>query len=51
MEEKASEEEIEGVRGQFSALAKPFVFELKGKKVDFGGGPLSPREDKMFSWG
>ena len=34
-----------------SVFAKPFVFEPKGKKVDFGGGPPSPRgEDLIWSW-
>lgn len=51
MEEEASEEEVEGVSGQFAPLAKQFVFELMRKKVDFGGGPLRPRGDNMFSCG
>ena len=34
-----------------SAFAKPFVYEPKGKKVDFGGGPPSPRGgDLIWDW-
>ena len=52
MEEGSDEgrEEEEKVKGKFSVFAKPFVFEPKGKKVDFGKGPPSPRGDTMFSW-
>ena len=50
MEEGSEEEEVEKVKGKLSVFAKPFVFEPKGKKVDFGKGPPSPRGDTMFSW-
>ena len=50
MEEESEEEEVEKVKGKLSVFAKPFVFEPKGKKVDFGKGPPSPRGDTMFSW-
>ena len=33
-----------------SVFAKPFVYELKGKRVDFGGGPPSPSGDLIFGW-
>ena len=49
-EEESEEEEVEKVKGKLSVFVKPFVFELKGKKVDFGKGPPSPRGDVMFSW-
>ena len=55
MEESGSEGEEERERMKkesgLSVFAKPFVFEPKGKKVDFGGGPPSPRgEDLIWSW-
>ena len=50
MEEESEEEEVEMVKGKLSVFAKPFVFEPKGKKVDFGKGPPSPRGDTIFSW-
>ena len=48
-EEERDEEEDSGKK-KLSVFAKPFVFEPKGKKVDFGKGPPSPRGDIMFSW-
>ena len=51
-EEGSSDKEVgEKVKGNLSVFAKPFVFEPKGKKVDFGVGPQSPRGDTMFGWG
>ena len=50
MEEESEAEEVEKVKGKLLVFAKPFVFEPKGKKVDFGKGPPSPRGDTMFSW-
>ena len=50
MEEESEEEEEEKVKGKLSVFAKPFVFEPKGKKVDFGKGPPSQRGDTVFSW-
>ena len=45
------EEENRRKKGkELSVLAKPFVFEPKGKKMDFGGGPLSTRGDMIFGW-
>ena len=50
-ERSSDEEEGEKVKGNLLVFAKLFVFEPKGKKVDFGGGPQSPRGDTMFTWG
>ena len=48
-EDSGKEEEVEKVEVK-SVLTEKFIFEPKGKKVDIGASPPSPRGDLSFSW-